>query len=264
MGNRRTLIVIVAVVLAVGAGVGAYLYVSKADERARKKVELVEAFVAKQDIARGTSGREALDSGLIGKQHVPRGALPPNRLTKSNQIRQEQAVAGIAAGQFIVNDSFSSTGRGGFTSSGLPKDKVAVTVSVDPKAGVGGRITEGDSVNVIVVAPVRKNPAAPFDAGTPDNLATYIVQGAKVIGVGQETGTTPTTAGNNANATPQATDRGLVTLEVDPVDAERIAFGQVKETLYLTLLGPGYTAQALPYTGDVIQPPPLQPLNHPY
>lgn len=269
MGNRRTVIAVIAVVLAVLAGTGVYLYTSSADARAKEDVEMVQALVATQNIARGTLGDEALSEGLIEKKDVPRGALPPGRVKNPDSVQGKIAGAEIASGQFIVADSFTSAGKGGAFSSGLGKDRQAISVQLDPKQAVAGRIVEGDLVNVIVVGKVRKDPQAPFDAATPDNVAMFAVQNAKVLAVGQAVeadGTTTDTTDDATNTGEVATDRSLVTLEVDTADAQRIALATVTNSagVWLTLVGPGYTAQDLPYVGDNVTNNPVLPFNRQY
>ena len=75
MGNRRTLIAAAAIVLAIAAGAGVYMYVSGADSRAEAKVQLVDAYVASGDIPKGTTGDAALSDGLISPAHVLRKIL---------------------------------------------------------------------------------------------------------------------------------------------------------------------------------------------
>ena len=271
VGNRRTVIAVIAVVLAVIAGTGVYLYTSSADARAKSDVEMVQTLVATQNIARGTQGDQALSQGLIEKKDVPRGALPPGRVRNPDSVKGKVAVSEIASGQFIVADSFSTAGKGGAVSGTLPKDRQAISVQLDPKQAVAGRIVEGDLVNVIVVAKVRKDPQAPFDPATPDNVSMFAVQNAKVLGVGQAVGTdgtttSTTTPSTNSNTSEVATDRSLVTLEVSAADAQRIALATVTNSagVWLTLVGPGYTAQNLPYVGDNTTNNPVLPFNNPY
>jgi Flp pilus assembly protein CpaB len=251
------------------AGTGVYAYTSGADERAKEGVEMVEALVATQNIARGTQGDEALSQGLIEQKDVPRSALPPGRVKNPDSVQGKVAGAEIASGQFIVADSFTAAGKGGAFSSGLGADRQAISVQLDPKQAVAGRIVEGDLVNVIVVGKVRKDPAAQFDANTPDNVAMFAVQNARVLAVGQVTsadGTTTDTADDATDTGEVATDRSLVTLEVAAADAQRIALATVTNSagVWLTLVGPGYTAGNLPYVGDNITTNPVLPFNNAY
>ncbi len=265
------MIAVFAVVLAVLAGTGVYLYTSSADERAKSDVEMVQALVATQNIARGTQGDQALSGGLIEKKDVPRSALPPGRVTNPDSVKGKIAGGEIASGQFIVAESFTTAGKGGAFSSGLAKDHQAISVQLDPKQAVAGRIVEGDLVNVIVVVKVRKDPAAGFDVNSPDNVSVFAVQNAKVLAIGQSAGadgtaTSSATSSNAGNTNQVATDRSLVTLDVNAADAQRLALAAVTNSagIWLALVGPGHTAQNLPYVGDNVINSPILPFNNPY
>ncbi len=56
MRNWRVVTAAVTVVLAGLAGLFAYMYLNRADERAQKKVAQVDVYVAKTDIPAGISG----------------------------------------------------------------------------------------------------------------------------------------------------------------------------------------------------------------
>ena len=53
-----------AIVLALVAGIGVYMYASGADKRAQDNASFVDAYVANADIAKGTTGAEVLQAGL--------------------------------------------------------------------------------------------------------------------------------------------------------------------------------------------------------
>ena len=266
MSNRRTLIAVAAAVLAAAAGVGAWMYVSGADQRAQDRAKLVEAYVARQDIAKGTSGDEVISSGMLATKRVPAESVPPAAVKNSALLKGKVALASIASGQFVVADQFVAPGRsGGGIGGTLPNGKQAITISVDDAHGVAGFVTPDDYVNVIVAAKVRKDPQAKWDANSPDNVAVFMVQKVQVLAVGQQADQ-PT---NNSDTktkttTDQKANRGLVTLAVDGVDAQRLAFAQQNYAIYLTLVPPSYTPQNLPSVGDTTVIPPATDLVRKY
>ena len=266
MSNRRTLIALAAVVLAAVAGVGAWSYVSGADRRAQDKVKLVEAYVARQDIAKGTSGDQVLSAGLLDKRRVPRDAVPSAALKNSATIKGKVSLSTITAGQFVVTDQFVTAGTsGGGIGGTLPDGKQAITISVDDAHGVAGFITPDDHVHVIVAAKLRKDPQAKFDSNVPDNIAAFMVQNVQVLAVGQQSDQTTTTSGKSGDTSNQPKgNRGLVTLAVDAQDAQRLAFAQQNYAIYLTLVPPSYTPQNVPSVGDTAAIPPVTDLLHKY
>jgi hypothetical protein len=113
LGNRRTLIAAAAIILAAVAGIGVYFYVSSADKRAQQNVAVVDAYVASQDIAKGTTGENAVQNGLITPAKVLRGSVPPAAVTDTGLLKGKVASSTIGAHQFITASSFVSPAQGG-------------------------------------------------------------------------------------------------------------------------------------------------------
>ncbi len=221
MGNRRTLIAAAAIVLAAAAGFGAYFYVSGADARAQDEVELVEAYVAAQDIPKGMTGDSALEQGLIVPARVLRGSVPIAAVTDSGLLTGKVAAATIQSKQFITGQSFVEPAEGGggsLASSIGSSDKVAVTISVDAERGVANSIAPGDRVDIIVV----------------DNAgAVVLLEKVKVLAVGQETALSA--AGGNGQPSAVAATSGLITFELRPEEALSVVNANKNGTVYLTL-----------------------------
>ena len=221
MGNRRTLIAAAAIVLAAVSGLGVYLYVSSADERAQDQVELVEAFIAAADIPKGMSGDAALAEGLIQPAEVLRGSVPPEAVTDSSTLSGRVASATISAKQFITSTSFVSASEGGGGSLAAAigsSNRVAVTISVDAERGVAHSIAPGDRVDIYRVA---------------GGEAGILLGNVKVLAVGQETAANA--AGTEGQASTAAAGSGLITFELTPEDARQVVAANNDGTLYLTL-----------------------------
>jgi len=237
VGNRRTLIAAAAIVLAAAAGVAVYMYTSNADKRAETKVDLVDAYVASQDIPKGTTGDTALAEGLIEPARVLSGSIPPAAVTDSSSLQGKVAASTISSKQFITDSSFVSPSEGGggsLAASIGSKGLVAVTVSVDAERGVANAIAPGDKVDIAVIA---------------DTGSSYLLQSVKVLAVGTETAASAT--GKNGQPSPGAATSGLITFELSPEDALLVASANKNGTLYLTLrpLAATGDAGAVPASG---------------
>lgn len=224
MGNRRTLIAAAAVILAAVAGIGVYFYVSSADTRAQRDTSLVEAFVAGQDISKGTSGDNAVAGGMIQTAKVLRGSVPPDAVTDTSTLKGKVAASTISSRQFITAASFvapSEGGGGSLAASISNKGLVAVTVSVDAAHGVADSIAPGDHVDVAIAG----------------NLgAQYLLQDIPVLSVGTQTSASASSTVGGAAAQPAGgTGAGLVTFEVTPAQALQVVSANQSGTLYLTL-----------------------------
>jgi Flp pilus assembly protein CpaB len=232
VGNRRTLIAAAAMILAAVAGIGVYFYVSSADKRAQQNVTVVDAFVASQDIPKGTTGENAVASGLITPAKVLRGSVPPAAVTDTSFLKGKVAASTIGARQFITGTSFvaPSQGGGGSLAAAIgTQGLVAVTVSVDAAHGVADGIAPGDHVDIAVAG----------DAG-----ATYLLTGVRVLAVGQETAASA--GGGNGQPSTSAANSGLITFEVSPADALRVVAANRSGSLYLTLESLGTTTGNTP------------------
>ena len=266
MGTRKTLTVVIALVLAAAVIVGTFLYVKDADKRAQDKTKLVSVLVAKDAITKGTSGTDAANS--IGTKKVPKDALPESPVTAVSDIAKDVAAADIAPGQFIVASSFvskaSANAAAGPVAASLPSGKQAIAIQLDVTRSVGGFIQSGDRVNVIVVAKPKQNEAQAADPNSPTNVAFMMLQNVKVISVGATFSTTPTattavpatgsTAAGNAAGTATSVV-GPITLEVTSDQAEKLALAATTQQIYLSLVPPGYTEAPVPPVADLIHLP---------
>src|SRR5438552_14929464 len=167
-----------AVVLAAVAFIGVYVYASNADKRAQENAGFVDALVASASIAKGTTGSEAIQAGLVTRERVARGSIPGSIITDPSQLVNKVAASEIDEKQFITIGTFVSPSEGGgnFASAIAHQNLVAVTVSVDATRGVANQIVPGDHVDIAV----QGGPAATGPNGGP----SYLLQNVKVLAVG--------------------------------------------------------------------------------
>ncbi|MET0447804.1 MAG: Flp pilus assembly protein CpaB, partial [Aeromicrobium sp.] len=231
MSNRRTLMAAAAIILAAVAGIGVYMYASKADQRAQESASFVPALVATSDIAKGTTGAEALQAGLIKKAMVSKASVPPSIVTNPNTLTDRIAAGRIDTKQFITDQTFVSSeqGLGGAFASAIAKQNlVAVTVNVDAERGVANQIAPGDHVDIVT--------ATTDSSG--NSTSSYFLRNVKVLAVGATTVLQQTALAGAAAAPTEVS--GLLTFEVSPDDALRVIdANNGSSKLYLVLLPPG-------------------------
>ena len=180
MSNRRTLMAAAAIVLALVAGIGVYLYASGADKRAQENASFVDAYVANSDIAKGTTGAEVIQAGLVTKEKVAKSSLPASVITNLDELSDRIAAGPINAKQFITAGSWVSAadGAGGpFSTAIAAQDLVAVTVTVDVDHGVANQIAPGDHVNIATTTTDENGNAT----------TEYLMNNVKVLAVGAST-----------------------------------------------------------------------------
>jgi pilus assembly protein CpaB len=217
-----------AIVLALVAGIGVYMYASGADQRAQENAALVDAYVANADIAKGTTGPELVQAGLIGREKVAKGSLPPGAVTDLSTLADLQTAGPISLKQFITTGSFVSAKDGGgspFSQSISAQNLVAVTISVDTNAGVANQIAPGDHVNM----------ATTTTNANGESEVSYMLTNLKVLAVGPNTVQPAAVAPDGTTPAPAPTGSGVLTFEVSQADALRII---AADNPYLVLLPP--------------------------
>ena len=261
MRNWRIISTIAAVVFAAIAGILVWKYLSNADSRAAKKKDLVNVLVAKTRIARGTVFDTILSEKLYEVKQIPRESLPPNQIlpdkdetllaTYKGRVAAADIFQGtpLVADQFVVASQLVSTVAGA-----IPKGKQAITVSLDQTHSVGGFVTPGDKVNVLL------NYAVLDDKGnsTGHKATSFLLPGLKVIAVGASTvlpqtqTTTPTVNGATTTTQPQQQPASLITLQVTPRQAEQIVQATTLGTVWLSLNPPDFTPGTFQAPSDIV------------
>jgi pilus assembly protein CpaB len=250
-----------ALLLAIGATVAVFLYLSAVKKEHRAPVaDFTTVIVSKQDIPADTKLDSLISAGAFTTLQVPRDAIVAGSVTDLSQLR------GRTTNTFVLQREQISTSRlQGSTQAtggvlGIPSGFQAVTVQLDPQKVPGQVLQPGDHVAV---------------------YATYssvqIIGGGKLgsilSGKGDATGVTTTTAGdftvdlvpdvqvlrvsneNLATAGSSSNDGVLVTLALRPYDAQNVVFSQEKGSIWLALLPPGQkgTPQGLTWGTPILQ-----------
>lgn len=226
MSSRRTVILIVAVIIGGLASFALFQYVGGIEDRAFDNAERVEVFVVRQDIGKGLPGEQAIDAEMVLADEIPRDFRPGTALTDINAIRGKVALSNLSAGQVVVDGMFVDP-RAAFVSFSQRIDPglVAITVSIDEVRGVAGLIVPGDRVNMIVDSPEGKR---------------FLYQNVEVLAIGSSAAPEPGDTG-----VPPVGGAGLMTFAVPPIAAERLAF--VADTgIYLTLVPPDNVPTPVP------------------
>ena len=93
MGSRRLIILVAAIVIAVVAGVATVRYLQTVQDRANKGAKLDTVFEVKKPVAKGTTGKTALDNGDITKTRIQHKFRPDTTLTDTKGIEQLVALS---------------------------------------------------------------------------------------------------------------------------------------------------------------------------
>ncbi|QBR94203.1 Flp pilus assembly protein CpaB [Nocardioides euryhalodurans] len=241
MDRRRILLVVAVIVALLGTSL-VFLYVRGADQRAESRFETVDVLRAVQPIEVGESIDDAAAAGKIAMQPVVRDYLQNGYQTSLDGLSGQFAATRIYAGEQIVEGKFDATVE---TASVLPipDSQVAVSVDLTDTARVAGFVNPGSQVAIYLNG---SDPAG----GT---FTRLLLERVTVIGVGSTTPTQTTTTSPEGAQTTEALPRTLMTLALDQADAEKVLYSQGNGELAFLLLteksrvnaGPGITAANL-------------------
>ena len=274
MDSRRTIILVVAVVVGALAAVGLLNYVRNAESNAGEAGSPVDIWVVKQPIPKGTTAETAIEQQLIGQEEIPQKYRAATAIVEpTTELAGLVAVTDLAVNTQLVAGNFVSPTviETGITDRLEDRGLVTVTFNVDQARGAAHLIEPGDFVNVLIERDwstpffeedppidLTERAAAELAAELESNDAIrpiltdlfpvesrVVYQKAEVLAVGdslvpdigQQPGADEIEERNEAN-------RGLITLAVPP-EAVQVILDVGRDNIYLSLVPDDYEPRPL-------------------
>ena len=153
MNSRRTVILIMAVVIGAVAALGVLSYVRSAETTADEAAAPVEMWVVKQPIPKGTSIEAVVEQGLIAKEQTAQKYRPATAVVDPvAELGGLVAITDLPVDLPLVTGTFASPTvvNTGITDRLEERGLVTVTFTVDQARGAAYLIEPGDFVNVLV------------------------------------------------------------------------------------------------------------------
>jgi pilus assembly protein CpaB len=214
-------------ILALVAGVGAVMLVKNYLDRmkvarATAASATVKVVVAAIDIPIGSPlTKQQLATASWPAKHVPNGAFGRPEELIDRTVRQT-----IIKGEPILKDRLADEKAGRGLTAILAKGTRAMAVRVDQVVGVAGFVMPGDYVDVIVtMSPDEESKKELQKLKKAAGVSKIFLQNIKVLAVGQHLST--------QGSKPVKVQ--VVTLEVDPVQSERLALASRHGIIQLTM-----------------------------
>ena len=251
--RSRGPVVALALLLAIAATAGVFLYVNGVREDAKTGGDLVQVVVSTQDIPANTELDPLIDAGAFTTAGVPSDTAVQDAVTSTDQLRGQSTTFPILQNEQIPLSRISSGEQIAGGGLGISDGHVGETFRVDGPNGVGGHIVRGDNVVVygtfsgvkvfksfkdLINDATNSNSGAPAQAQPAlPSLTVTLVPTAKVLDVENPTETTD-----------GKTSEGQVTITLDllPEDAQNLAYANEQGTLTFGLLPPGEEGVQLP------------------
>ena len=136
--------------------------------------------------------------------------------------KRRVALRPMQPNELILSSKISGEGQGASIASLLPDGKRAAAIRLNDVSGVAGFIQPNDAVDVLVTRQAG-------DGAQSRQLTDVLLQNIRVIAIDQNA--------KNADGTPAIAK--TATLEIDPLDAQKLALAQQVGALSLVLRKPG-------------------------
>lgn len=217
---------LLALALALAAGLATFQYVNGAEDRALDRLETVTVIGTLQTVPAETTLQAAQSAGLVGPVEIPAKYLPENAVTAVTPDNAQLVTpVELAAGQIVMAGDFVPS-QGLPEPITIPDGQVAVSVSLSDPARVSSFLSPGAHVAVYATARIDQ-------AGTGSVQTRVLFDRVAVLAVGG------LTADGNAplTPTPGGTGDAVITLALDPEDAQSLVHALQTSQLYLALLG---------------------------
>lgn len=220
INKRATLFFALAVLFAVAAVYTARDFIdSPSATAAQLPVETTSVVVARADVGTGVELRDA----QLKTVEWPSKYVPDGSFQKVGDAEKRIPRRPLAAGEPVLEAMLLPTGAEAGLAAVIEDDLRAVSVKVDPVIGVAGFVNPGARVDVL--ATLRR-----IDRSSKLPYSKVILQDIEVLAIDQKMETA-------SNGDPELVS--VVTLHVDPKQAEQLIYSAHEGRLQLALRTPG-------------------------
>ena len=239
MGRRTVLLIVAALIAALGATM-VFLYVRSADSRAEANQQPVQVLKAVAQINPGETLAAAQAAGKVQLGTVPRSQVLAGAVNSTSGLEDKVSLSTIYPNEQIITGKFGSPGDQ--STLQIPDGDIAISVSLSDTGRVAGFVSPGAKVAIFVNGTDK--------AGESTRL---LLSPVEVIAVGATTIVPTQTTDATGTQTTEQLPKTLFTLAVNQDEAQRIMYAASHGTLTFGLLndksqvkpGPGISASNL-------------------
>ncbi len=250
MGRRSVLLIVAIVIAALGATL-VFLYVQGINDRAVADQQPVKVLSATSQIESGETIEAAQSAGKLDLVDIPRANVLPGALTSTDSLAGEIALTTIYPGEQILPGRFGVPGsRQTLT---IPDGTMAISIQLDDPNRVAGFVVPGSKVAIFNSADTSTASGSTSGSSTVGQFTRVLLPEVEVIGVGTTTILNTTTTDPSGAQTTEQIPSTILTLALTQDQAERVIFAKSNGTLTLGLLndksrvrsGPGVSSSNL-------------------
>ena len=224
--RRQTLIALgVAIILGLIAVFLANTYLTGREKQLANSPEgMVRVAVAALPLAYGAE----ISPDKVRFVNYPQTSLPPGTYKSMDELlpegKRRVALRPIQVNQPLLASDLSGSGQNASIAALLPDGMRAATVSINDVSGVAGFVKPNDTVDVLIT----RQPIGGDGAAQGQQVTDVLLQNIRVIAMDQA-----------ASSNGQPVVSRTATLELTPLDAQKVALGQQLGQLSLVLRKPG-------------------------
>jgi Flp pilus assembly protein CpaB len=217
--RRQTLVIPIALLLAVMAAAGVVLYTMNVKEEATTGGPTSTVVVASVDVPTGTELDPLIEQGKLVEQEIPKNYIVPGAVGSLEELQGTTVSQPLLEGEQILASRIAELGSVKGGTIGIPEGFSAFTMELRPEQTVANVLNRGDHVRVF----------ATFAEKSGARASVALLPDVEVLAVSSE----------GDPESQQAATNQLVTLAVTADDAAKLAlFGQDTGSLWLNLLPP--------------------------
>jgi len=217
--KRRIIAAVAAVVMAAAGAVSLYSYVSRADARAMASLESVQVLVVAKPILKGTAA-DQLTTEVVSTT-LPKVAVVPTAVSSMADLGSMVATVDLQPGEQVIGSKFADRASlADAQAAPVPPGLQEVSLRLDSQRALGGNVTPGDTVAVILTVEKKTHLAL-------NNILVSRVQGGLAP--------VPSDAETADEPAPLPDGSVMVTLAVTPKQAEQIVSATENGSVWLAL-----------------------------
>lgn len=179
MRNKRVIVAVLAMVLAILGIISLVVWTNNARERAFSGTEMVTIWQVTKEVPAGTEADAIGDS--VEQVKLPRAGVPSTALTSLETVRGKVTTASLVPGEVLVAGRFGSTKDA--QEVPVPKGLQEVTLELASTRVLGGNLKRGDRVGVLTSYQLQN------EAGKNDGHTNFAANRALVLAVTSMTAT---------------------------------------------------------------------------
>ena len=233
--KARGMVVVVAFLLATTATGAVFMYIRGVKKEAVTGGDLVSVVVSKEDIPAGTDLDTLIARGEFTTKRIPDDAVIRGAVTSLTQLKGRQTSEPIVAGEQITTARMQGSRDLPGGSLGIPDGFQAMTVPLDVSRAVGGALQPGDHVTIWATFQGTGTNVDPSVKALPgqEDATVSLVPDVEILRMAKP-------------SVQKASDSYVVTMALEPDDAQKVVFAQENGTVWLGLLPPEQKGEAIP------------------